>query len=223
MPASRRLALLNWANRHNSYIIEDDYDGPLRYKSHPLSALQSIDPDNRVIYLGTFSKVLFPALRLAYVVVPKPLLKEFIRIKRLIDRGAPTLTQAAVADFMVEGHFVRHLRRLRSLYGAVRNDMVTAVSQQLGDYVSFVEEPAGLHLMLYLNPPLNENDVIIRAAAAGVRLSAGAPFHFHQPVPASILLGFSQLTRDEILEGVSILSEVLAEREVHTAQRRLPH
>lgn len=211
MPAQRRLALLAWAEKKNAFIVEDDYDGPLRYQGHPLAAMQGIDPFGRVIYLGTFSKVLFPALRLAYVILPKPLLPSFVRVKRLIDRGSPTLTQAAVADFMLEGHFVRHLSKLRTLYGEVRQRLETAVSQNLGNHVQFVKEPAGLHLMLYLAPHIDEAAFITAAAEAGVRLSAGAPYHFHKPVPPSVLLGFSQLSHDEITEGVAILRTLLVD------------
>ena len=98
MPLNRRLALLDWAQRSNAYILEDDYDGELRYSSHPIAALQGLDKEGRVIYLGTFSKVLFPALRLGYLVLPAPILPIFLKAKELVDRGAPTLTQAAVAD-----------------------------------------------------------------------------------------------------------------------------
>src|SRR5690606_29633339 len=117
MPAERRLALLQWAAANGATIIEDDYDGALRYEGQPLAALQGLDEDGRVLYLGTFSKVLFPALRLGYVVLPKTLLQPFLQAKSIVDRGAPTLTQAAVADFIREGHFERHLRRLRKAYG----------------------------------------------------------------------------------------------------------
>ena len=105
LPLPRRLALLHWARQHDAFIIEDDYDGELRYDGRPLGALQGLAAVDRVIYLGTFSKVLFPALRLSYVVLPQGLVRPFVQAKQLIDRGAPTLTQAAVADFMLGRSF----------------------------------------------------------------------------------------------------------------------
>ncbi|HIP70165.1 MAG TPA: PLP-dependent aminotransferase family protein, partial [Anaerolineae bacterium] len=120
LPLKEQLALLQWARQHEALIVEDDYDGELRYEGRPLAAMQGLDTDGRVVYLGTFSKVLFPALRLSYVVLPESLVTAFVRAKGLVDRGAPTLTQAAVADFITEGHFERHLKHLRQAYGRRR-------------------------------------------------------------------------------------------------------
>lgn len=209
LPIERRLKLLDWVQQRNAFVIEDDYDGALRYNGRSLSALQGLDPNGNVIYLGTFSKVLFPALRLAYVVLPEQLVDPFLQAKRIVDRGAPTLTQAAVSDFMLEGHFVRHLRQLRQHYGELREVMVTAVTEKLGHQVHFSPEPAGLHLMLYLNDSINEAQLIKKAAQAGVRVSAGAPFHFIQPAPPAIVLGFSNLSGEEIEQGIHILEALL--------------
>lgn len=209
MPAERRLALLAWAKQQNCFIIEDDYDGALRYNGRSLSALQGIDPYEKVIYLGTFSKVLFPALRLAYIVLPEPLVTPFLKAKRIVDRGAPTLTQAAVSDFMTEGHFVRHLRQLRQLYGDLRKELVTVVTTHLGHHVRFSAEPAGLHLMLYLNESIHEAQLVQQLEEAGVHVTAGNPFHFIKPAPPSILLGFSKLSKDEINEGLAEMKKLL--------------
>jgi GntR family transcriptional regulator/MocR family aminotransferase len=210
MPVARRLALLAWAREQNALIIEDDYDGELRYDGHPLTALQGLDEDGRVIYLGAFSKVLFPALRLGYVVLPPHLVEPFVQAKRLVDRGAPTLTQAAVADFIQEGHFARHLRHLRQVYGERRALLVDALRRHLGEKGQFSTEPAGLHVMVYLKLSCREAEVVQRAAAAGVRVYPGAPYHFQQPAPPSILLGFSGAPEDLIEEGVRRLTAVLA-------------
>ncbi|HSM56446.1 MAG TPA: PLP-dependent aminotransferase family protein [Candidatus Sulfomarinibacteraceae bacterium] len=209
MPARRRLALLQWAREQQATIIEDDYDGALRYEEQPLAALQGLDEDGRVVYLGTFSKVLFPALRLGYVVLPPALLHPFIRAKSIVDRGAPTLTQAAVADFIREGHFERHLRRLRKEYGRRRAVLVRSLHDHLGDSVSFAREPAGLHVMLYLDPAFDEGSVVQCAADQGVGVYRGAPYHLQQPAPPSILLGFSGLSVEEIEEGVRRLGRAL--------------
>ncbi len=209
MPLARRLALLQWAQSHDALIIEDDYDGELRYDGRPLAALQGLDQEGRVVYLGTFSKVLFPALRLAYVVLPPSLVEPFVRAKRLIDRGAPTLTQAAVADFIAEGHFDRHLRHLRQEYGARRETLVNALSTYLPGQVRYTQDAAGLHVMAYLDEVCDEAAFVQAAAAQGVRVYPGAPYHLQRPFPASILLGFSGLEEAAIVEGVRRLAAVL--------------
>ena len=209
MPLGRRLALLGWAKANNALILEDDYDGELRYSGHPLGALQGLDSDGRVVYLGTFSKVLFPALRLGYVVLPDALLSAFLQAKELVDRGAPTLTQAAVADFITEGHFERHLRRLRREYGQRRQILVQSLGQYLPDKVRYVAAEAGLHVMLFLPPGQDENKVIRDSAAAGIGVYPGAPYHLLQPAEPSILLGFSGLSEDQIKHGIRQLASVI--------------
>lgn len=210
----RRLELLAWARARGAFVVEDDYDGELRYEGRPLTALQGLDDDGRVVYLGTFSKVLFPALRLSYVVLPPAMVTPFVRAKEVVDRGAPTLTQAAVADFITEGHFERHLRHLRQAYGQRRQVLTQALDAYLGEKVRFSHTPAGLHVMVYLpeaaaETPVTETAVVARAAAAGVGVYPGAPYHLHTPTPPSILLGFSGLTEAEIAEGVRRLAVIL--------------
>lgn len=209
LPLPRRLALLAWARAHGAFIVEDDYDGELRYEGRPFTALQGLDDDGRVVYLGTFSKVLFPALRLSYVVLPPAMVTPFVQAKGLVDRGAPTLTQAAVADFITEGHFERHLRHLRQAYGQRRQVLVEALDHYMGDKVHFSRTPAGLHVMLYLAAGMVETAVVAQAAEKGVGVYPGAPYHLHHPAPPAILLGFSGLTAEEITEGVRRLAEVI--------------
>lgn len=211
MPLERRLALLQWAQEHETLVLEDDYDGELRYSDHPLAALQGLDEDGRVVYLGTFSKVLFPALRLGYVVVPTVLLAPFLKAKQLVDRGAPTLTQAAVADFITEGHFERHLKRLRKAYGRRRKVLVKALQFHLSDQIQFLDVAAGLHVMVYLSKVFDENEVVQKAAKAGVGVYPGHSYHVNQAPGPSILLGFSGLDEKDIKEGIERLSEVLEE------------
>jgi GntR family transcriptional regulator/MocR family aminotransferase len=209
MPLSRRLALLKWARQVEALILEDDYDGELRYSEHPLAALQGLDDEGRVVYLGTFSKVLFPALRLGYVVLPPSLLSPFIQAMQLVDRGAPTLTQAAVADFINEGHFERHLRRLRKVYGQRRKTLIQFIEKTMPGVVHYSNANAGLHVMLYLPVSYREEDVILKSVEAGVRVYPGAPYHLQRPAPPSILLGFSGLSKAEIEEGVTRLGTVI--------------
>ncbi|RMG99433.1 MAG: PLP-dependent aminotransferase family protein [Chloroflexi bacterium] len=209
MPARRRLALLAWARKHGALVLEDDYDGELRYDGRPWAALQGLDEEGRVVYLGTFSKVLFPALRLAYVVLPLSLVRPFVAAKGLVDRGAPTLTQAAVADFIAEGYFERHLRHLRVAYGRRRTVLVSALRRYLGTAVRFAPVHAGLHVMLYLPEWLEETAVISAAAQVGVGIYPGAPYHLQPDPPPSILLGFSGLSENEIEEGIRRLADVI--------------
>jgi GntR family transcriptional regulator / MocR family aminotransferase len=210
MPLERRLALLRWAQEHKALVLEDDYDGELRYSEHPLAALQGLDKDGRVVYLGTFSKVLFPALRLGYVVLPPVLLAPFLQAKQLVDRGAPTLTQAAVADFITEGHFERHLRRLRKAYGQRRAALVGALQSHLGGKVEYSQAEAGLHVMVYLSRGYDEAEVVRKAAEAGVGVYPGEPYHVQKAPGPSILLGFSGLHEKDIEEGIRRLAAVLA-------------
>lgn len=206
MPLARRLALLAWARRQNAVVIEDDYDGDLRYGGGSLAALQGLDEDGRVVYLGTFSKVLFPALRLGYLVLPPGLVGPFVRAKELVDRGAPTLTQAAVADFLAEGHFERHLRHLRHLYGQKRATLVGALNEHLSERVRYSPVAAGLHVMLFAEEEVDEATLVREAAFRGVRVYSGAPYHLEHPAQPSILLGFSGLSEAEIVEGVRRLA-----------------
>lgn len=209
LPLARRLSLLAWAQKQQALLIEDDYDGELRYEQRPFAALQGLDDHGRVIYLGTFSKVLFPALRLSYVVLPPQMVGPFVQAKAVVDRGAPTLTQAAVADFIQEGHFERHLRHLRQAYGRRWRTLVAALDRTLADRVRFNRTAAGLHVMLYLADGVSETAVIEQAAAVGVGVYPGRPYHLHSPAPPSILLGFSGLSQADIEEGVRRLGQIL--------------
>ncbi|MBE2219944.1 MAG: PLP-dependent aminotransferase family protein [Anaerolineae bacterium] len=209
MSLRRRLHLLQWAQQCDGLIIEDDYDGDLRYNGRSQSALQGLDEDGRVVYLGTFSKVLFPALRLAYVVLPPVLVEPFVRAKALIGRGSPTLTQAAIADFITEGYFERHLGQLRQVYGQRRQALVAAIEQYMPGQVRYAAVAAGLHVMLYLDDRCEETAVVQQAAAVDVGVYPGAPYHLEKPAPPSILLGFSGLNEADIEEGVRRLAAVV--------------
>ncbi len=209
MPLARRQKLLAWAAQHNAVVVEDDYDGDLRYDGFSQSALQGLDQDDRVVYLGTFSKVLFPALRLGYLVLPPWLVEPFVRAKDLVDRGAPTLTQAAMADFIQEGHFERHLRRLRRLYGEKRSILVEELNAHLENRVRFSTVEAGLHILVYLEPHLIEARVVREAAVRGVRVYPGAPFHLEADPAPSIMLGYSGLRDEAIREGVRRIAQAI--------------
>jgi GntR family transcriptional regulator/MocR family aminotransferase len=146
----RRMALLDWAARNNAWIIEDDYDGEYRYVSRPLPALKSLDRDGRVLYAGTFSKVLFPSIRLAYLVVPQTQVERFEQISRAFAGGSPQLTQAIVTAFITEGHFARHIQRMRKLYAERRDATTAGLESVLGKHMRIDAQPGGMHLILRL-------------------------------------------------------------------------
>ena len=135
------LALLDWAARNNAWIIEDDYDGEYRYVSRPLPALKSLDRDGRVLYAGTFSKVLFPSIRLAYLVVPETQVERFEQISEALAGGSPELTQAIVTAFITEGHFARHIQRMRKLYAERREATAAGLESVLGKHMR-IDSPA---------------------------------------------------------------------------------
>jgi DNA-binding transcriptional MocR family regulator len=209
MSLSRRLALLGWAKRANAWIIEDDYDSEYRFAGRPLAALQSLDSANRVIYLGTFSKVLFPALRLGYLVVPPGLVDAFIAVRRFIDMHVPVLEQAALADFIVEGHFSRHIRRTRRLYAARRAALVEALGKELGSVLEIQGSEAGMHLVGRLPPGVDDRAAAKRVRSSGIDVAAVSPFGMEPMSRGGLLLGYAPVAEQAIREGVSKLAVVL--------------
>ncbi len=156
MSAARRMLLLNWAVRTGAWIMEDDYDSEYRFGSRPIASLQGLDTDARVIYVGTFSKVMFPALRMGYVVVPKDLVPAFSAARDAADIFSSTLYQAVMTDFILEGHFARHIRRMRMLYSERRTALVNAIQLHMSDIARVVGDEAGMHLVALLPPGVND-------------------------------------------------------------------
>lgn len=206
MSLSRRLALLDWARQANAYILEDDYDSEYRFAGRPLAALQGIDDVGRVIYIGTFSKVLFPALRVGYLILPRPLIDAFLTVRRLIDVHTPVLEQAVLAEFMSAGHLARHLRRMRVLY-AERRDALVEAAQKLPLEVH--SPAAGMHCIGWLPAGLDETDVVNAAAAHGVSLSTISSFSIEPPARAGVVLGFSEYPVPVIREAMRRLAAAL--------------
>lgn len=204
MSLARRLALLQWARRNRSVIVEDDYDSEYRYRGPPLPSLQGLANGAAVIYCGTFSKVMFPGLRLGYAVLPASLLPAFSRAKWLADRNCPPLEQSALTDFLTEGHLERHIRRMRRLYAQRREVLVDSLQRCFGGQVVINGEPAGMHLPVQFTDPTMQH----RAQRNGVQLSSMAPYWLAQHAHASkdFLLGFSCIDARTILEGVRRLS-----------------
>ena len=210
MPVERRLALLDWVKANDAYVIEDDYDSELRYEGPPLEAVAALDQHHRVLYVGTLSKVLFPALRLGYVVLPEPLVEVFTAAKRLTDRHSPSLEQRVLADFFAEGHFARHLRRMRRRNSSRLRVFRQALHDVFGERAQAASSAAGIHLMVSF-PKDSATDVdrwVREAKALGVGLYPLAPYFEQPPKTPGLLFGYANLEEDEIREGLRRLASV---------------
>ncbi|SAL09180.1 GntR family transcriptional regulator [Caballeronia peredens] len=172
---ARRMKLLDWAERAGSWIVEDDYDSEFRYSGRPLPALKSLDANDRLIYCGSFSKVLVPGLRLSYVVAPERAIARFEQLTRSMNAGPPHLLQAAVADFIAQGHFARHLKRMRALYAERREFFAQALIKAFGERASVEPPSGGMHLVMLFNAgahgPVDDLAIATRAQAAGLAVS----------------------------------------------------
>ena len=218
----RRLELLAWATETNSYILEDDYDSDFRFHGAPIAALKGLDRTGRVIYLGTFSKSLGAGLRLGYVIFP-PELVEFARhMKTLMNNGQPWLEQATLADFMENGDYERHVRRIRKLYYSRRNALLAALKKHFG-HAEIVGDEAGMHLAWRIPshlPPASKIEKLAIEAGIGVyTLASGAAVNFDASTESDryLVLGFSSLTEREISTGIARLADALSD---HTTSRR---
>ncbi len=209
MSVSRRLELLDWARRSGSWIIEDDYDSEYRYESPPVASLQGLDRDARVVYIGSFSKVLFPALRLGYLVLPPDLVSRFAAVRDATDIFPPTFSQSVLADFIREGHFARHLRRTRTLYRERRSALVAAIRAQLGDLLDVRGDEAGMHLAASLSKRPDDLEVSLRAARQGLWTMPLSSCYVGQPSRRGFVLGFGGADVPEIQRGVRRLAALL--------------
>ena len=209
MSATRRLALLEWATRHDAWILEDDYDSEYRYVSRPLGALQGMDTRDRVIYIGTFSKVLFPALRVGYLVVPKSLWESFLDARDALDVFSPTLYQLALADFLREGHFARHLRRMRGVYIRRREAMLEGLARYCADGLRVLNADAGLHIATLLARGSSDVTVVRRMTANGLAGSALSQCYVGETRRNGLLLGFGGFDERTLLAATRKLGEVL--------------
>jgi GntR family transcriptional regulator/MocR family aminotransferase len=208
MSLARRLALLQWASQSGSWVLEDDYDSEYRYVGRPLAALQGLDSAGRVIYLGSFSKVLFMGLRLGYLVVPPDLVDTFVRARMLMDLRPPTLEQAVLTDFIVEGHFGRHLRRMRALYAERQAILVDAVQQELAGLLSMTAAESGMHLVGWLGAGVDDKVAARQAADYDVVVPPLSAYYSVVPPRGGVLLGYAAFSESEIRAGVQRLARV---------------
>jgi GntR family transcriptional regulator / MocR family aminotransferase len=206
---ARRQALLQWAERADALIVEDDYDGEFRYDGRRLESLQGLDRRGRVLYVGTFSRTIFSALRLGYVVLPPALVSAFTAAKWLCDRHTATLEQETLAEFIRSGRYERHLRRLRRRSAVAREALLDALRQHVGDRVEVSGDGAGAHVVLWLDRRRSEAAVVAAAAARGVGVYGIAPYFSAQPARPGIILGYSRMRVADIREGVKRLAAVV--------------
>ena len=206
---ARRLALLEWAKSRNSVIVEDDYDGEFRYEGHPLESLQGLDTEGRIVYVGTFSRTVFPALRVGYLVVPKSLSAAFTGAKWLNDQHSSTLEQETLAEFIASGAYERHLRRVRRRNTKLRGVLLDCVHKYLGGRVELTGDGAGAHVVLWLRRHAVEQSIVAAAASRGVGVYGIARYFLTRPSRSGLVLGYSRMKEEEIREGIRRLGGIL--------------
>jgi GntR family transcriptional regulator / MocR family aminotransferase len=209
MSASRRLELLRWASRAGAWILEDDYDSEFRYSTRPLASLQGMDQDGRVVYIGTFSKTLAPALRLGYLIVPAAMAQAFAAARAVCDRHSPVMDQAVLADFLTEGHFARHVRRMRALYAERQEALVAALRQQLEGRLEIGPTGAGMHLVGLLGAGEDDAAISAQISDAGLEAPALSRYAMVQPSRGGLLLGWAAYEPDAIRSSVTRLAGLL--------------
>lgn len=211
MGASRRLQLLDWAEQAQSWILEDDYDSEYRYENMPISSLQGLDRNGRVVYIGTFSKVLFPSLRLGYVVIPSELVERFRTVRAAMDISPPTFGQEVLADFIGEGHFSRHIRRMRLLYQERRNALLKSLRTVFGCNLEMTGEQAGMHLCVMLNG-VRDTEIARRAADDKLWLTPLSTCYAGKGTRSGFVLGFASTKAEEMPKAVRKLQAALGDQ-----------
>lgn len=219
MSLGRRLELLQWADQHNSFIIEDDYDSEFRFSGRPLSCLQGLDQQQRVIYMGTFSKVLFPGLRMGYLVVPGQLGGAFAMALRKTGQDASLLLQAVVAEFIEKGYFASHLRKMRKLYGEKQRALVKLAQQHLSEWLDVQPTAAGMQLACWFKNQghkkhrgkgtIDEEKLLNDARANDIVLASLSRYYRNKPTRMGLYLGYAGVPLNEMKRNVSLLKKLL--------------
>jgi GntR family transcriptional regulator/MocR family aminotransferase len=209
MSAARRLELLEWAHAVGAWIIEDDYDSEYRYDSMPIASLQGLDRHSRVIYIGTLTKVLFPSLRLGYIVIPRDLVERFLAFRQAMDLGPPYETQAVLAEFIRTGHFSRHIRKMRTIYAERRRVLVQEVERVFGDSCTIVGADAGMHIAVLMRRPVQDQEVAARALRRKLVVSPLSLAYVGRALQQGFVLGFGNADLAQIPESVRLLRQCL--------------
>ncbi len=208
LSVSRRLQLLQWAESAGAWIIEDDYDSEYRYDYMPIGCLQGLDTTARVIYIGTFSKVLFPSLRLGYLVIPSDLVERFVAARHALDITPPGFLQGVLADFIREGHFSRHLRRMRLLYSERRTALVESIRREFGERADITGDQAGLHLSLTL-PQIDDCRIAGLAAQERLWIAPLSYSYLEKMKRQGFILGFGSTEPEEIRRAIAKLRKIV--------------
>jgi GntR family transcriptional regulator / MocR family aminotransferase len=217
-----RLQLLDWAARNDAWILEDDFDSEYRYESKPIPALQGLDQNGRVIYIGTFSKVLFPSLRLGYLIVPEDLVDAFVAARWISDRSSPLVEQAALADFITEGHLASHIRRMRALYMERRATMMTIIKQDMSDILEAWDAEAGMHTVGWLPSDIEDAHVAEEAGRNGLNALPVSGFALRRLPRGGLLLGYAGFRPEVIKKAMRQLDSIVrkcARRQNRTSKR----
>jgi GntR family transcriptional regulator/MocR family aminotransferase len=222
MSLPRRLELLHWADRYGTYIIEDDYDSDYRFKGRPIPALAGLSHRDTVIYIGTFSKVLMPALRIGYLVVPARLIEVFSRAKWLADRHSPLLEQQALADFIRLGHLERHVRRMRSLYEGKRELVLATIKSLFGERARVLGDNAGINVLVRFNTTVPDVEIVERARSQGVGLTSTRQEYLTGGRRGEFLLNYGGLSEEKIARGLSVLASIVCHSDDVIVNRETP-
>jgi GntR family transcriptional regulator / MocR family aminotransferase len=226
MSMARRLELLDWATKTGAWIIEDDYDSEFQYTGKPLASLQGLDRDGRVIYAGTLSKVLFPGLRLGFAVVPPPLIEMFRGARFLSDRSPPILQQVMTAEFMAQGCFTSHIRRMRSVYRQARDVLIEAVTETLGDLVDIEVPECGMQLIIHFRNQASDVAIADMARQHGLIVRPVSPLYLKARSRPGLVLGYSGFDEQQLRSAAAALgriaSPLLKQRPAGTTAFALP-
>lgn len=218
MSLARRTALLAWAKQQNAWIIEDDYDSELRYNGQPFPSLQGMAPD-QVIYLGTFSKVLFPSLRLGYAVLPKELVASFCGLRVLIDRHPPAADQHVLAAFIQEGYLERHIRRTRNVYAEVREYIIGLIEKYIPQELAWLQPgDQGMHMVLWLAHHINDIEVANSAVDAGIAIKAISPTFSTEQQHPGLIVGLGDFEPELMKQAIKKLSNIIQQHDKPTSE-----
>lgn len=211
MSLNRRLKLLEWARDNEAWIVEDDYDSEFRFAGKPLASLQGLDRDRRVIYVGTFGKTIYPSLRLGCAVVPPDLAEIFTSARALTDLHSPLIDQSVLAEFIAEGHFTRHIRRMRKLYAERQQILIEEIEKHLPGLIEVKKADSGMHLVGRLPKGIDDKAVSVKLKERGVLAAPLSGYFINPPESGGLLLGYTAFDRRQIRAGVKVLRTALSE------------